>query len=87
MSLDDVAAQKKFADEQHLAYPVLSDADGSVATKYGVLAPGGRYAKRVTFVVDPDGVVRYVDEQVDVIHHGAALAKQIERLQKEGGDR
>ena len=54
---------------------MLSDPDGSVARKYGVLGDGERYARRVTFVVDPEGVVRHVDETVDVARHGAALAE------------
>lgn len=79
LSLDDVQAQKKFADEQNLAYPLLSDPDGSVAAKYGVLGRG--FANRVTFVVDPAGKVRWVDRQVDVNRHGAALAERIRELQ------
>jgi peroxiredoxin Q/BCP len=86
-SLDDVAAQKAFAETEQLPYPVLSDPDGSVAAKYGVLAPGGRYARRVTFVVDPEGIVRHVDEKVDVATHGADLARVLERLRGEGAGR
>ena len=86
LSLDDVAAQKAFAKAQELAYPVLSDPDGSVAGKFGVLGPGGRYARRVTFVLDPEGVVRHVDETVDVTRHGAILAGIVRGLQSERDD-
>ena len=81
-SLDDVAAQKAFAEEQGLSYPVWSDPDGSVAAKYGVLAPGGKYALRVTFVVDPEGVLRHVDANVQVATHGADLARVLRGLRE-----
>lgn len=87
VSLDDVATQKRFAEEHELPYPVLSDPDGSAARKYGVLARGGRFARRVSFVVDPEGTVRHVDERVDVVKHGTALAEVVERLRNAAADR
>jgi len=51
------------------------------------LAQGGRFARRVTFVVDPEGVVRHIDTKVDVVRHGAALTKVVERLRKEAAAR
>ena len=75
-------AQKAFANGQKLAYPLLSDADGSVATKYDVLMRG-RFAKRVTFLVDPDGILRHIDRQVRVQSHGPDVAAKIEALKAE----
>ena len=82
-SLDDVATQRKFATDQELDYPLLSDPDGSVAAKYGVLAGGGRFAARVTFVIDPRGTIRAVIDDVSVATHGADLAERIRALQAE----
>ena len=78
ISTDDVATQKAFAESQELSYPVLSDPDGSVAGKYQVLS--GRYASRVTFVIDPEGVIRHVDRAVNVSAHGAELAEVLRKL-------
>lgn len=82
ISLDDVQTQARFAKTEHLGFRLLSDADGSVATKYGVLREDGRYAARVTFVVDPHGVVRKVDRAVDVSTHGSDLAAAVAKLQQ-----
>ena len=79
ISTDDVATQKAFAESQKLSYPVLSDPDGSAAGKYQVLR--GRYASRVTFVIDPDGVIRHVDRSVNVSEHGVELAAVLQKLQ------
>ena len=83
ISTDDVAAQRAFAEAQKLDYPVLSDPDGSAAGKYQVLTGGGRYASRVTFVVDPQGVIRHVDREVNVKAHGAELAGVLRKLRAE----
>ncbi len=78
-SLDDVSSLAKFAQDQELAFPLLSDPDGSAADKYGVRR--GRFTRRVTFVIDPKGVLRLIDESVDVSTHGSDLAEKIYELQ------
>lgn len=49
--------------------------------KYGVLPPNGRFTKRVTFIIDDKGVLRHIDEKVDVNAHGMQLADLIVELQ------
>ncbi len=60
ISTDAVEKQAQFADKQSFDYPLLSDADGTVATQFGVkrgllgkLMP----VKRTTFVIDTDRTV------------------------------
>ncbi|WP_040795533.1 peroxiredoxin [Nocardia higoensis] len=60
ISTDAVGTQAGFADSQRLDYPLLSDADGTVAAQFGVkrgllgkIAP----VKRHTFVIDTDRTV------------------------------
>lgn len=57
VSLDDVESHKAFAAKYSLPFPLLADMDKKVADTYGVLAMGGLYAKRDTFLIDPNGVV------------------------------
>lgn len=80
ISLDSVQDQAKFAEQQKLVFPLLSDPDGSAAQKYGVLDPSGQYTKRVTFVIDDQGVLRKIVDQVSVKTHGEDLATLIEEL-------
>jgi peroxiredoxin Q/BCP len=61
-----------FARQERLNYVLLSDAGHKTAAAYGVLLSNG-FAKRVTFVIDRDGVIRYVDTKVDVRTHGKDL--------------
>ena len=81
ISLDDVETQGKFAKAQKLNFKLISDPDGSGADKYGVRR--GRYTRRVTFVIDEEGVLREIDESVDVSSHGSDLASLIAELQEE----
>ena len=60
ISTDPVDKQAKFSEMQKFDYPLLSDADGAVATRFGVkrgllgkLMP----VKRTTFVIDTDRTV------------------------------
>jgi peroxiredoxin Q/BCP len=82
-SLDSVKELAAFAEKQELPFGLLSDPDGSVATKYGVLDPSGKYAQRVTFVLDETGKVRAIDDQVDVKNHGMDLAERVTILKEE----
>ena len=79
-SLDSVGDQKKFHTQQELNFPLLSDPDGSAAKKFDVLSKRGPFSARVTFVIDPKGVIRHIDDGVNVDSHGEDLIEVIERL-------
>jgi thioredoxin-dependent peroxiredoxin len=82
VSLDDVQTIAAFVKAQKLAFPLLSDADGSVARKFGVLMDGRPFARRVTFVIDDRGILRLVDDKVDVTNHGRDLVARIRELRQ-----
>lgn len=49
-----------------LPFPLLSDTERKVIQMYGVLNDKGTGAQRSIFVVDRDGVVRYVNPKYQV---------------------
>jgi thioredoxin-dependent peroxiredoxin len=60
ISTDAVAKQAQFAERQKFDYPLLSDADGVIATQFGVkrgLLGKFMPVKRTTFVIDTDRTV------------------------------
>ena len=63
LGTDRAFSHRQFADDLGLTAPLLSDSDGSVSERYGVLYDERnghrRVSKRAVFVVSPDGVVRY----------------------------
>lgn len=61
VSVDSVFAHRVWAEEQGYEFPILADfwPHGEVAKTYGVLDDAMGVAKRGTFVVDKQGVVRW----------------------------
>jgi thioredoxin-dependent peroxiredoxin len=67
ISVDDAKTVRDFARDLGASYPLLSDEGKEVSKAYGVLDPGGRVDRRVTFVVDRDGVIRKIDQGMDAV--------------------
>ena len=67
VSLDDVKSHAEFAEKYHVPFPLLSDNKQTTATAYGVLTTkmGMTYAKRETFLIDPQGKVAKHYRDVD----------------------
>src|SRR5262249_20229599 len=59
VSYDPAEALAKFAEQKHITYPLLSDADSKIIEAYGLRDPKGQgYAIPGTVILDKDGVVR-----------------------------
>lgn len=61
ISVDDRKTVQKFANALGASYPLLSDETREVSKAFGVLDPSG-VDRRVTFVVDREGIIRKIDE-------------------------
>lgn len=60
VSGNDTTSHTRFADKHHLPFALLSDGDGALRAAYGVKRSFGLLPGRVTFVIDPEGIVRKV---------------------------
>ena len=84
-SFDTPAENLAFAEAQSFAYRLLSDIDRTVGAAYGVTRPVDHqyagYPERVSFLIDPVGVVRRVYEVTDVASHAAAVLADLAELQ------
>ena len=59
MSSDSEGRHASFAESLDLPFPLLADPDSEVAKAFGVTRLGGLFpSRRITFVIDRDGVVR-----------------------------
>jgi peroxiredoxin Q/BCP len=67
VSLDDMKAHADFAAKYRVPFPLLADTGHQAATGYGVLSSmvGMHYAKRTTFLIDPEGKIAKVYVDVD----------------------
>lgn len=78
-STDSPEDNRGFAEKNEATFPILSDTDRTMSARYGVLMDNGM-ARRWTFYIDPDGVVRHIDRSVDPRTAGEALVQNLERL-------
>jgi peroxiredoxin Q/BCP len=83
ISVDTAQTQKEFCAEQKLPFPLLADPEGKIAKLFGVFNEERKLSRRVTFLIDPKGIVRAIDEKVNVRTHGQDLIKRLKELQSE----
>ncbi|MEM8719061.1 MAG: peroxiredoxin [Cyanobacteria bacterium P01_G01_bin.39] len=75
VSMDDQASHQKFKEKYGLPFKLLVDSDGSITKAYDV--DGGGYAKRVTYVIDGDGKIVKVDDNVNTSTHATDVLSSI----------
>jgi peroxiredoxin Q/BCP len=87
VSLDSVDSHKKFAEQHGLPFPLLADPGGKVAESYGVLWAFGpiRFARRRSFLIDPQGRVARAYRSVKPEGHSDQLIGDLKRLGAGGG--
>ena len=83
ISPDTVKAQADFGGKYGFQYPLLADADHSVAQAYGVwrskrlLFLGPEYVARTTFLIDEAGRISHVYEGVKPVGHSQEIFKAL----------
>lgn len=60
ISVEGVDAQIDFASRHGIPFRLLSDQDRVVSKLYDVLGYGGYFAKRTTFIIDKQGIIRKI---------------------------
>jgi peroxiredoxin Q/BCP len=80
VSLDEAERNRAFAESVGAGFVLLSDPEKQAAERYGVLAMGGLYAKRVTFYIDAKGRIVRIDDDVDTETHGQDVIRSLESL-------
>ncbi|NJK37818.1 MAG: peroxiredoxin [Oscillatoriales cyanobacterium RM1_1_9] len=67
VSMDDEASHKMFQEKYGLPFQLLADTDGAITKAYDV--EGGGYSKRVTYIINAEGIIDQVDESVNTATH------------------
>ncbi len=79
ISVDTVDDQKKFVQEYRIPYLHLSDTSKEVCKQYAGLNIAG-LARRTTFIIDKNGVIRKIFTDTDVEKHGQEIAKSLAEI-------
>ena len=78
VSTDDVDANAKFANEQGFTYPLLCDTKREICLAYGACATAeDGAAKRISYVIGPDGKVLQAHAEVAAREHPETLLPTI----------
>jgi thioredoxin-dependent peroxiredoxin len=91
ISLDSPAANAAFAKQIGVTFPLLSDMNRTVLTEYGILkkynVQGETYewARRTTFVVDKQGIIRHIEQGDTAINPNSAVSVCLALHHKQGG--
>lgn len=85
VSADSVEKHASFAERYRLPYPLVSDRSGLIARKYDVARLGGWLpARRVTYVIDKQGIIRAViQSELSIDMHIKEAIKKLEELQRD----
>ncbi len=80
-SVDKPAANERWARKHDLRMPLISDyGDHTVATAFGVARPMVGVAKRSTWLIEPDGVLRKIYPKVTPRGHAAQVLEDCREI-------
>lgn len=82
VSVDDHESHAEFAMKYSLPFPLLVDVEGKVARSYQSLTSLGplKFAKRHTFIIDPNGKIRKIYRKVDAANHSRQIISDLDLL-------
>lgn len=86
ISKDNAASHEKFSKKYDLPFTLLSDEDLKVIKMYEVWGKKKMYGKeydgvlRTTYVIDPQGIIQKVYEQVKPEEHASEIINDIQML-------
>ena len=85
ISFDDPADNAAFGDKHGFPFDLLSDTDRRIAADYEVLRPSddpfADYPQRISYLIDPRGVIAKSYEVDDPAGHGAEVLADLRALQ------
>jgi peroxiredoxin len=74
ISVDSSPANKAFAEQIGVHFPLLSDFQRKVSVEYGILNEKYGFANRTTFVVDKQGIIQHIEKDAAAIDPTGAHA-------------
>jgi peroxiredoxin len=87
-SFDTPEDNAEFARQQGFPFTMLSDVDHAVGVVYDTkrhpTEDSPEYAKRRTYLIDPDGVIRKAYRVRDIPEHPDEVLADLRRFQEEG---
>jgi peroxiredoxin Q/BCP len=82
ISVDSSDSHRSFASQHGLNFPLLADTDGKVSRRYGALNDFAivKFAKRHTFLIDPEGRIAKAYRDVEPSRHAGEIIADLKQL-------
>lgn len=83
ISLDTPEKSRAFKDQYHLPFSVVADPDRNIVKKFGVPVINllfVKMAKRSVFLIDKEGVIRYMNRSYNIQRDEATLINEVKKL-------
>jgi len=80
VSTDTVKRQAGFKVKHALNFPLIADEDKTIVKLFDVQKAGIGTARRVTFLIDREGIIRHIWPKVKVSGHVDEIVAKIEEL-------
>jgi peroxiredoxin len=87
VSVDSQFANRAFAEQIGVKFPLLSDFTRKVTEEYGILNPKFPVANRTTFIIDKQGVITHIDKDAEALdpNNAHAACSLLEHRKAESG--
>ena len=73
ISVDSSPANRAYAEQIGVKFPLLSDFQRTVSKQYGILNEQHGFANRTTFVLDKQGIIQHIEKDAEAIDPSGAL--------------
>jgi peroxiredoxin Q/BCP len=83
ISVDDLESHKKFKEKENLNFPLLADTDYSVSKAFGAFNEERLMSKRMTFIIDKNGIIQHIFPKVDVRAHAEEVVEALKAMKSE----
>jgi cyanobactin maturation PatA/PatG family protease len=80
VSPDSVETNAAFVEKYSFPFPLLSDPDRKICLAYHACDSSSDRAKRVTYIIGPEGTILQVHEDIDTEHHAEAILSSLDRI-------
>jgi peroxiredoxin len=85
VSVDSTWANKAFREQVGVDFPILSDSKKEYTRTLGILNEESGMARRFTFVIDAEGVIRHIDQDREALDPTGAIGACSLLKKKSGG--
>lgn len=74
VSADSVESHKRFVEKYNLPFTLIADPQKEIITAFGI---GANHQKRTTFLVDAEGCIRKIYQDIDVALHAGEIKRDL----------